>query len=277
MSPAGASDAVIEATGVEFAYRPGAPVLRGVDFDLHAGEMTALVGPNGSGKSTLLKILAGLLAPDAGAVRLEGEELAGLSRREVARRVAVVPQETQISLSFTVGEMVLMGRSPYIGYLGIEADADVAASRDAMERADVWQFRDRLVWDLSGGEKQRAVIARALAQEPRVMLLDEPTTFLDLRHQVEVYAIVSGLVRGSGLAVLVVGHDINMAARHCERVVMLSGGSVRADGAPAEVLTPELIQEVFGLPARIETLSDGTRLVVHDSAGQGPPPAEANP
>ena len=256
--------AAVGARAIEFAYRPGAKVLDGVDLDLHSGEMTALVGPNGSGKSTLLKILAGLIEPDAGSVSLGGSDMAGLARAEVARKVAVVPQETRISLPFTVGEMVLMGRAPHIGYLGIESAADLAAARAACERADVWHLRDRLVWDLSGGEKQRAVIARALAQDPGVLLLDEPTTFLDLRHQVEVYAIVSGLASERGLAVLVVGHDINLAARHCERVVMLSAGKVYADGPAAQVLTPESVEEVFSLRARIEELSDGTRLVVHD-------------
>ena len=260
---------VLEARGVSYAYRAAEPVLGDVDIALRAGEMTALVGPNGSGKSTLLKVIAGLLEADSGAVTLAGVELSGLSRREVARQIAVVPQETTVSLPFTVGEMALMGRSPHIGYLGIESEADLRSAREAMERADVWRLRDRLVWELSGGEKQRAVIARALAQQPKVLLLDEPTTFLDMRHRVEVFAILDRLVRERETAVLVVGHDLNEAARRCSRMVMLSGGRVIADGAPEEVLTPESVGEVFGLAARIEELSDGTRLVVHDAEGEG--------
>ncbi len=265
-----AAAALLSAKDVSFSYHPGTEVLGGVDFELRPGEMTALAGPNGSGKSTLLKLLAGLLEPDRGAVCLGGRSLGEVSRRELARAVAVVPQETRLSLPFTVGEMVLMGRSPYVGYWGIESDADVAAARRAMEFTDLWDLRDRLVWDLSGGEKQRAVIARALAQEPTALLLDEPTTFLDLRHQVEIYELIRRLNADSGLTVLIVGHDLNMSARYCSRIVMLAGGGIVKDGAPTEVLTPETVQDVFGIAVRVETLADGTGLVVHE-----PPPGEA--
>lgn len=244
----------IECSGVRFRYG-GPDVLRQVDLAVGAGEVVGLVGPNGSGKSTLLMVLAGLLAPDEGGVRLDDRPLPRLDRRAIARHVAFVPQQFELAFPFTALEVVLGGRHPHLSWLAFEGGRDMAIARAAMERVGLDGLEGRRFHELSGGERQRTLIAAALAQEPRVLLLDEPTASLDLHFQNEVMTVMDRLARG-GTAVVMAIHDLNLALAWCPRVVVLDEGRVDADGPPAEVLTPERLGSVYGAGARIHRIGD---------------------
>jgi len=228
------------------------PALDGVTVDVHAGEMLGVVGPNGSGKTTLLRVLDALLGPTRGAVRLDGADLAAVSRKAVAKVIGVVPQASAPGFGFTTLEIVTMGRAPHLHPLAPEGADDEAAVRQAMERTDTWQLRHRPIDTLSGGERQRVLLARALAQTPRVLLLDEPTAHLDLKYQLEMMALVHALAR-DGLAVVAVVHDLNLAAQFCDRLVMLNRGRIAAVGSPAEVLTAATLLAVYGTEVVVET------------------------
>ena len=236
--------------GVRFSYG-GPVVLRGVDLSVRAGELVALLGPNGAGKTTLLRLAAGSLHPSAGGIRLFGADAARISRRERARRVAVVPQEERGTFDFTVRETVLMGRAPHLGWLGIERPEDEEAVSRALAATATAGLAGARFGELSGGEKQRALLARALVQEAPLMLLDEPTAYLDLHHRLEVYRLVERLRTERGLTVVAASHDVNLAARFCPRLVLLQQGRVVADGPPGEVLTAENLRRVYDVEARI--------------------------
>lgn len=227
------------------------PILLGVDFALRAGEFVGLVGANGAGKSTLLKLMSGLWRGTRGTITLDGRPLASLRPREIARIVAHVPQSTHIDFAFSAREVVMMGRSPHLGRFQIEGARDEAIINRAMHMTDSAYLAERLVTTLSGGERQRVMIARALAQEPRVLLLDEPTSSLDILHQLAVMEMAQKLAHENGLGVVVAVHDLGLAARFCDRVVTLSCGSVVADGAPLDVLTPDILERAFGIRAQL--------------------------
>ncbi|WP_435147946.1 heme ABC transporter ATP-binding protein [Halobaculum sp. P14] len=244
----GAGDAEqprIRATDVSVALG-GDTVLDGVSLDVDAGELVGLVGPNGAGKTTLIRVLNGTLTPDAGRVALAGDDVAGLSRRATARRVATVPQDATFSFEFTVREAVEMGRTPYVSRFGQAGDDDDAAVERAMERAEVAAFADRAVTTLSGGERQRLLLARALAQDTPALLLDEPTASLDINHQLRTFRLVADAV-ADGKAALAAIHDLNLAARFCDRLVLLAGGRIRAAGDPEAVLADDALAESFGV------------------------------
>jgi iron complex transport system ATP-binding protein len=238
---------------VSFAYGRTA-VLQDLRLEIAPGSITGILGPNGTGKTTLVRLASAALRPTSGRVLLFGDDLETLSARERARRVAVVPQETHPVFEFTVDAIVRMGRAPHLGLLGIEGAQDRRIVGDAMERCDVASVAERSFRALSGGERQRVLLARALAQEAGILLLDEPTAFLDLRHRLAVYALLSGLNRDRGIAIVVVSHDINLAARYCDRLVLLRSGAVVADGTPADVLRPGPIGEVYAV--RVEVTTD---------------------
>ena len=244
------STPLLEATGVGFAY-DGRPVLREVSLEIARGEFVGLLGPNGSGKSTLLRLLGGLLRPMGGEVRLDGQPVDEYARRELARRVALVPQAPVLPEGFTVAELVLLGRTPYLRPLQAEGPADFAAARRALAAVDCLGLADRRLGELSGGERQRAALARALAQEPELLLLDEPTTHLDLAHQEAILATLARLNREAGLTVLAVFHDLNLAAASCARLAVLHAGRLVADGPPGAVITPEVVRRVYGLDAEV--------------------------
>ena len=248
---------------VHFAYprhgRDPLPVLRGVDLAVSTGEMVALLGANGSGKTTLLRLVSGALVPDRGTVEVAGRAVGDWTRDALARRVAVLPQQMDLPDGFRAAELVEMGRAPHARRLfGSTADDERAISR-ALADADALDLADRHPHELSGGERQRVLVAMALAQEPELLLLDEPTLHMDLAHQVVLLRAMRRLQAERGLTVLAVLHDLNLAAAFAPRVVVLHQGRVAADGAPAEVLTPDLVARVFGVRAEYATTPGGAK------------------
>jgi iron complex transport system ATP-binding protein len=264
--------AKLQARGLAAGY-PAAKelVLRALDLEIKEGEVVALAGPNGSGKSTLLRVLGRVLRPRGGAVLLDGRELAEWSTRDVARRLALLPQGPTLSNDMTALELVWLGRSPHQGLLGLPNREDRDAVDVAIRETGISPLTDRAMSSLSGGERQRVWLAMALAQEPRVLLLDEPTTFLDLNHQLEVLDLVHYLNREHGLTVVMVLHDLNQAVRYAGRVVVLREGKIYGDGPPAEVVTPRTLREVFGVEAKIMPALDGAGMVVVPLSRVGAP------
>ncbi len=238
-------------------------VLRAIDLDLPAGELLGIIGPNGSGKTTLLRAVLGV-APSSGTVAIDGVPLERMSPRDVALRVAVVPQAPQLPDSFSVADVVAMGRNPHLGFLAGEGAADRRAIWTALEQADTLELARRPVGELSGGERQRVVIARALAQEAPILFLDEPTTHLDIGHQAEMLHLVARLRRERNLTVVVVLHDLSIAARFCPRLILLDQGRIVADGAPETVIREEILDRVYGPGVRLLRLEDGETVVVPD-------------
>ncbi|MDH5427786.1 MAG: ABC transporter ATP-binding protein [Nitrospirota bacterium] len=245
---------------VSFSYSRGKhaeseEVLKELSCLILSGRVLGILGPNGSGKSTLLKLLARVLRPLTGTIDILGESLSSLSQLDVAKRVALVPQETLQVFPFTIAEMVLMGRSPHHqGWGGWhwEDAQDLAVAQTAMEELDVAHLGNRLVTEVSGGERQRAVIARALVQEPQILLLDEPTAFLDLHHQLDIARIIKRLNRERGLTVVLVSHDLNLASQYCDQVLMLNHGRLAAMGSPQTVMKPDVIETVYGCSVLVD-------------------------
>lgn len=245
---------MLRARDVSFSYRQRAgahPVLDRVSLDVERGTIVGLLGPNGSGKTTLIRIVAGMLLPESGSVTLDGALVSSMPRRDLARRVAVVPQETQTTFDFSVIDMVLMGRYPHLGPFELEGIADLKIARDALQATGTTELEARSFATLSGGEKQRVVIASALAQASDVLLLDEPTTALDLGYQFEIAALLRRLNEERGTTMIVSTHDLNLAAALCERVVLLKDGSVVAQGDTSSTLTAENIRRLYGVDADV--------------------------
>ncbi len=230
---------------IDFAYGR-AMVLQDLSFGIESGEVLIGIGPNGSGKTTLMKVMAGILRPQKGSRTLLGRPFSKYRRRELARNIAYVPQMIGGNPPFTVREMVLMGRSPYLGMLGVEGPTDQALADQAMTFTGVDHLQDRHLDQLSGGERQRVHIARAICQEPRVILLDEPTAALDLAHQIRIMDLMARLAREKGVAVFMVLHDINLAAMYAGRVLLLDKGRIMSLGAPDQVLTGDSLERVYG-------------------------------
>jgi iron complex transport system ATP-binding protein len=253
---------ILEAQSIAVRYRRHSPLaLVGVSCQVGASELVAVVGPNGSGKTTLLRALLGLLPVERGAVLVEGRPVSGWSRRHLARVIGVVGQQEEAVFPLSVAETVMLGRYAHLGALSAPGIADRAAVEKALEQCDIAGLAERSVDSLSGGEWKRVRLARALAQEPRALVLDEPTASLDIRHEMELFELVAQLVTG-GLAGLVITHDLNLAARYAHRMLLLDRGSVVALGAPTEVLKPETLSRVFEWPVSVAPSSEGSPQVV---------------
>jgi iron complex transport system ATP-binding protein len=246
---------------IAFGYG-GAFHLDLASFDVIEGEILGLVGPNSSGKTTLLRLLSKVHAPDRGEIRFRGQPLGAVSRLALAREVAVVPQEEQLAFSITVEELALMGRYPHGAGRLFEGAEDVARARDAMTLAGVLDLRHHPVDTLAGGERQRALLARALAQEPRVLLLDEPTSHLDLLHQRHLVGLLRRLNRERGITVVFVSHDLNLAGELADRLLLLSAGRIVRLGPPREVLDEAVLEAAYGCPVWVERLPPSGRPVV---------------
>ena len=260
--------AVVEAHDVAFSYggRPAtraAFAIRELSFAVAAGEIVAVIGPNASGKTTLIRLLSRVLSPRSGSIALEGRDMAGLSRAEVARRVAVVPQDVPAGFPYTVEELVLMGRFPHGATRFFETNGDRAAAAAAMAAAGVTALARESLARLSGGERQRVILARALAQEPRLLLLDEPTAHLDLQHQVEAVALLRRLNREAGLTVVLVSHDLNLAAEISHRMLLMARGSAVRMGPPEIVLEEALLESVYGCRVAVDKHPTSHRPQVH--------------
>jgi iron complex transport system ATP-binding protein len=236
---------VLKIDEIECSYG-AVKVLTGLTFSIDGGSFTGIIGPNGSGKSTLLKSLSRVLKPVKGAVLLDEENLYSLDTREVAKRMAVVPQETAVNFSFKVKEVVIMGRSPHLGLFQSEGREDFEVARQAMELTNTYHLADRLITAISGGERQRVIIAKALTQEPKIILLDEPTSHLDINHQIEILNLLKRLNRENNLTIIAVFHDLNLAAQYCDNLVLMKSGSIFTLGEPEAVLTTDNIKEVYG-------------------------------
>ena len=236
--------AVLRAREVTFGY-DGPPVLEKVSLELVPGRLIGVIGPNGAGKSTLARLLSGLLRPQGGEVTLDGRPVSAWKRHELARRLAVVPQSPNLPETFTAAEVVLLGRTPYLGLLGSESAHDREVAWRAMERTQVSHLAHRLIGTLSAGERQRVVVARALTQEPSILLLDEPTTHMDVNHQLGLIVLVRHLAAEDNLAVMAILHDLNLASQYCDELVLLAGGRVVARGRPCDVLTHDRIAEAY--------------------------------
>lgn len=233
-------------------------ILKNLSFEVRPGEILAILGPNASGKTTLIKNLAGLLNPRQGSIRIGERQLSSWPRKELARQIAFVPQEEEVFLSFSVEQVVLMGRAPYLGAWGFESEADRKITKDAMAAADVLALRERRFHDLSGGERQRVILARALAQEASLLLLDEPTSHLDIHYQIQILELGGRLNRQRGMTIVLSIHDMNLASLYAHRLLILKEGSLFAIDEPKRVLTRETIQAVFGA---------GTTIGYHEDSG----------
>ncbi|GAB3756514.1 ABC transporter ATP-binding protein [Microlunatus parietis] len=263
---------MIEATGLSYAY-DGIPALADVDLEAGPGAIVGLIGPNGSGKSTLLRLLYRALTPQSGSVIIDGVPVQALGSRELPRRVAVVAQEPPAEISLTVAELVLLGRSPHRSSLQAYTGHDHRVAAAALHRVGMREFADRGVGTLSGGEKQRALIARAIAQEADHLLLDEPTNHLDIHYQHEVLR----LVRAMGVATVIVLHDLNLAARYCDALVLLDHGRVVASGTVRDVLRPEILGPVYRVGVRVIDDDGCPQLIFRPDLEEPGPGAETGP
>jgi iron complex transport system ATP-binding protein len=253
---------LLQAADVTFSYGPGKAGLHGVSLDVPSGSLVGILGPNGSGKTTLLRLLGGMLAPASGRIVLDGRDLARLPRRDLAREIAVVPQETRLSFEYSVLEVVLMGRYPHLGAFELEGADDLRIAREALAATGTLGLQDRPFPTLSGGEKQRVVIASALAQSARLMLLDEPTAALDPGYQIEIAMLLRRLNADRGVTMAVATHDLNLAAGLCQHLVLLREGRVLAAGPTGEVLTRESVRALYDVDADVHFHAGAGHLTV---------------
>ncbi|HZR43394.1 MAG TPA: ABC transporter ATP-binding protein [Ktedonobacteraceae bacterium] len=260
---------LLDMQGVSFGYRQHV-LFYNVSLQVAAGEMVGLLGPNGSGKTTLLRLLSGVLQPQQGHILLEGRDLQQWGRRGAARRIAVVPQELHVPFAFTVEHMIGLGRTPFVhSFWGSRTKHDREIMRDAMVTTEVFELSERIFNELSGGERQRVMIAMALAQQPAILLLDEPTSHLDIKYQIETLELVQRLNRERKVAIIAAMHDLNLAARYFPRLLLFQRGVV-ADASPAEVLEPHLLSRVYGINVQVGVLRGAEHLSVLPPASKEP-------
>jgi iron complex transport system ATP-binding protein len=255
---------------VSFSYSDST-VLHHIDLVVEEGEMVALLGPNGSGKTTLIKLMSGVIKPSEGEIHLNGSRLGRMKRREVAQQVAVVPQQFNMPFAFTLREVVLLGRTPFLKVFSDERKRDHRVVEQAIALIGIEGLKERFFNELSGGERQKAILAMALAQEPKLLLLDEPTAHLDINHQVEILDIVKSLNREQGLTIIGAMHDLNLAALYFDRVILLKEGRIFADGTPEKALTEETIKEVFSASVQVmqHPLTKAPHIVITPKGSSG--------
>jgi iron complex transport system ATP-binding protein len=250
---------LLQADSVTFRYHADTPlVVDGVSLEVGRGDLVGILGPNGSGKTTLLRLLSGTRIPSSGRVLLDGQAMTHLTRREIAKRMAIVPQETELAFEYTVLEIVLMGRHAHLGLFEVEGPRDYRLAREALAATGTAHLETRAFHTLSGGEKQRVVIAAALAQSSDVLLLDEPTASLDLGYQLDVAALLSTLNRDRGVTMAISTHDLNLAAAICRTLVLVRDGRVIASGPTGQVLTPDHVRALYDVDADVH---------VHEASG----------
>lgn len=254
------SDVILKAQDVCFGYERERAVLTGVNLSFSRGMLTGIIGPNGSGKTTLIKLLSGAFSPSSGHITLDGRDVHDFPVRDLAKRISVVPQSTRMDFDMTALDVALMGRQPYLRRFERESDEDICIARDALRRTDVIQYQDSPVSELSGGEMQRVIIARALTQQTDVMLLDEPVASLDVRHAAHILDLTRTLTREKDVCGVCVLHDLSLAGWFCDRIALMFNGSVYAYGSPADVLTKQAISDVYGIGA--DVINDGGRVRV---------------
>jgi iron complex transport system ATP-binding protein len=242
---------MLSAKDISFSYREK-PVLEGVSLEVKKGEILGILGPNGCGKTTLLKILNRNLHPQGGKVLMGDIDIEDISKKKIARHIAVVPQSNEIRFAFSVRDIVTMGRMPFLGNFKGESSSDLQIVEEAMEKTNISEFADRLINTMSGGERQRVIIARALAQRPDILLLDEPTLHLDINHQFEILDLVKKLSDEESLTVVIVSHDLPMVAKYCDRMILIHDHRIFAMGTTEEVLTRENMRTVFNIEAVLE-------------------------
>lgn len=234
-----------------FSYSSSDYVIKNINFKVKKGDFTGVIGPNGAGKSTLIKCMSSVLKPKKGEVLFGDKMLQQISCGEISRNIAVVPQDTEVTFDFSVYEVVLMGRNPYVKPFRGETSEDLEAVKQAMKITETWHLRERNISELSGGEKQRVIIARALSQEPSLLILDEPVSSLDINHQIEIFDLLTVLNIKQNLSVVVVLHDLNLAAQYCDKLLMMDGGEIVAGGIPTEIITSENIEKVYGAEVKV--------------------------
>ena len=245
---------------VVFSYLKD-PVLKNISLNIKPGEIIGVIGPNGSGKSTLLKLLAGIIKCKSGQIDYKGSNICSMKRKDIAAAVSWIPQENPMVFAFRVIDVVMMGRHPYLSALNFENEQDYIIVQDAMERTGTAQFARRLFNDISSGERQRVLIASAIAQEPELMLLDEPTSALDIKYQIEILMILKRLNETRNMSVVLAMHDLHLASRFCRRLILLNYGEIVADGAPADVLQKDILEKVYGISVNIFAKDDGAFIV----------------
>ena len=253
-------EVLLAVDGVTFGYERQ-PLLYDVYVQVRKGEMVGLLGPNGSGKTTLLRLVSGVLQPQQGRILLDGRKLQDWGRRGVAQRIAVVPQELHVPFAYTVEQLVNLGRTPFVNLLGSNSRQEAIVVQDAMQAADVTPLANRIFNELSGGERQRVIVAMALAQQPKLLLLDEPTSHLDIKYQIDILELAQRLNRERGVTVIAAMHDLNLAARYFPRLLLFQRGVV-ADAGPAEVLEPHLLKRVYGVDVQVGILRGAQHLSV---------------
>jgi len=242
---------ILDIKNISLYYR-NKLILEDISFAVGAGEFFVIIGPNGAGKTSLLKILAGLVNNDRGTVLVRGKNISDYTRRSLSQVLAIVPQQIEVGFPFSVAETVIMGRTPHLGILGLEGKEDFDIARQAMEFTDVAHLADRKLHQLSGGELQRAIIARAICQQPAIILLDEPTTALDPAHQLKIMDLMEKFRREHGTTIIMVSHDLNLASMYGDRLLLLKEGRVVKSGAPGSVLNKALLEESYGCQMQVD-------------------------
>lgn len=241
----------IEINDIEFGYRESL-VLKGISFNIKKGEFVSIIGPNGSGKSTLLKTLNNLYVPRNGRILIDGEEIDTYKKKDLAKKIAMVPQDTAIDYDFTVEDIVMMGRNPYKGRFQKDTDEDYKIVYEALEMTNTLYLKDRIITEISGGERQRVVIAKALAQKPSIILLDEPTSHLDINHQMDILNLLKRLNEEKGTTIILVIHDINLASRYSDKMILINHGKIQGIGTPEEVITINNMESTYNMKVAIE-------------------------